>query len=261
MTNNRLALLKIGGGDELDLADLCAQASRLCAAGWRLVIVHGGGRALTEHLEASGIATRFVGGRRYTDDAVLNAALAVFCGPVNKRIVQALANAGVNAAGVSAVDGNLIRVRPYAEADLGWVGQIDAVNPALVETLLAASFVPVIAPLAIGNDGEIYNVNADTVAGALARALAADALVFASNVPGVLDAQGQTVPLVTPADAMRLAQSGAITGGMIPKLESALELLDAVKDVFIVDGSVAGSIETALSGRCGAGSRLSREAN
>lgn len=240
-------VIKIGGGDELDLPELCRQVKRL-SNDHRLVIVHGGGRALSAELERSGAGTRFVDGLRYTDDHVLAAAIKVFCGTVGKEIVRALARSGVAAAGISGIDGGLIRVTLESSGRLGRVGQVESVETGLLHALLAAGITPVVAPLGIDARQRIYNVNADSIAGAVARALGAGALVFVSNVPGVLDREGRTVELVTPRIADRLQRSGAVDGGMIPKLQSALELLDQVGSVHIVDGARAGSIESALAG-------------
>ena len=240
-------VIKIGGGDELDLPDLCGQINRL-RNDHPVVIVHGGGRALSAELERSGARTRFVDGLRYTDDRVLEAAVKVFCGTVGKEIVRALARSGVAAAGISGIDGGLIRVIPEPSGRLGRVGQVAGVETGLVDALLAAGITPVVAPLALDAGGQVFNVNADSIAGAVARALGAEALVFVSNVPGVLDRNGRTVELVTPQIAGELQRSGAVDGGMIPKLQSALELLDHVGSVHIVDGSRAGSIEASLVG-------------
>lgn len=240
-------VIKIGGGDELDLPELCGQVARL-RGDHPVVIVHGGGRALSLELERSGARTRFVDGLRFTDDRVLETAIKVFCGTVGKEIVCALARSGVTAAGIAGIDGGLIRVTPEASGRLGRVGQVDSVDTGLLDALLATGITPVVAPLGIDARQLVYNVNADSIAGAVARALGAWALVFVSNVPGVLDRQGRTVDLVTPRIAGELQRSGAVDGGMIPKLESALGLLDHVGSVHIVDGARAGSIESALAG-------------
>lgn len=247
-------VIKIGGGDELDLADLCRQVERLRRR-HPVVIVHGGGRALSLELERSGVKTRFVDGLRYTDDQVLAAAVMVFCGTVGKAIVGALDRAGVPAVGISGIDGGLIRVTRERGGRLGWVGRIEEVESGVLRALLAAGLTPVVAPLGLDARARIHNVNADSIAGAVARALGAGALVFASNVPGVLDRDGRTVDLVTPEIAAELRRSGAVDGGMIPKLESALDLLDHVGSVHIVDGARAGSIERALAGD-GGGTRF-----
>ena len=249
-------VIKIGGGDELDLADLCSQVKRL-RQDYAVVIIHGGGRALSRELEHSGAATQFVDGLRYTDDVVLDAALKVFCGSVGKGIVSALGRAGVAAAGISGIDAGLIQVVPEPTGRLGRVGQVRAVETAVLVALLGAAITPVVAPLGVDAAGRIYNVNADAIAGAVGRALRAGRLVFVSNVPGVLDNDGQPVGLVTPEIASRLQESGAIAGGMIPKLQSALELLDHVGEVHMVDGARSGSIESALAGRAG-GTRFAR---
>lgn len=243
-------VIKIGGGDELDLPELCGQVNRL-RNDHAVVIVHGGGRALSAELERSGAQTRFVDGLRFTDDRVLEAAIKVFCGTVGKEIVRALARSGVTAAGISGIDGGLIRVTPEPSGRLGRVGQVEVVETGLLQALLAAGITPVVAPLGMDGQQGVYNVNADSIAGAVARTLGAGALIFVSNVPGVLDRDGRTVDLVTPRIAEQLQQNGAIDGGMIPKLQSALELLEHVGSVHIVDGARAGSIEDALAGNRG----------
>ena len=240
-------VIKIGGGGELNLPELCGQVRRL-RNHHSIVIVHGGGEALSAELERSGAKTKFVDGLRFTDDLVLEAAIKVFCGSVGKEIVCALGRSGVVAAGMSGIDAGLVRVTPEPSGRLGRVGQVEMVDIAILQAMLAAGITPVVAPLGVDKQQQIYNVNADSIAGAVARSLEAEALVFVSNVPGVLDRGGRTVELVTPQIAEELRQSGAIDGGMIPKLQSALDLLDQVGSVHIVDGARAGSIECALAG-------------
>ena len=252
-------VLKIGGGDDLDLPDLCRQVGRLRDRGHRVLIVHGGGRALSANLSDSGVESRFVDGLRYTDDAVRSAAVGVFAGTVNKKIVAELSRARVLAVGICGIDGQLITVVPEQAGRLGWVGEIVAVNPTAINLLLDAEITPVVAPLGLDANGQIYNVNADTVAGRLARELGAAALVLASNVPGVLDRSGALVERITPDVARRLVDEGAISGGMIPKLAAALDLLDAVGSVHIVDGARAGAVEAVLAGRPGSGTQIIAE--
>lgn len=223
-----MRLLKIGG-NELDNADFLAGLGRAVAAlDEPVVIVHGGGAAIAALQERLGLPVRKVDGIRVTDAAALAVTEMALSGAANKQLVRALLAAGVRAAGISGIDGGLLRCRPktHPTVDLGLVGTIDRVEPALVLHLLGVGFVPVVSPLSLGADGQPYNVNADEAACALASALASDALDFVSNVPGVLQG-GHVLPQLTPTQAEALIASGVIAGGMIPKVRAALAAVAA----------------------------------
>ena len=210
-----------------------------------LVVVHGGGRTLTEWLEKTGVQSEFVNGLRATDDAALDVALAVLGGLVNGELVAALRAAGVDAVGVTGIDGGLLRARRRHE--LGRVGGVTSVRTEFVDALLSAGFVPVVAPLALDEDGEPCNVNADEAASALAAALGAR-LVLLTDTDGVLDADGSRIAEIDRAQASDLAERGVIATGMLPKVTGAVEALDnGAVDVVIADGRAPRALERALA--------------
>jgi acetylglutamate kinase len=222
-------------------ADLAHAAKEALAAGHELVLVHGGGnqiRALTRRL---GIEDRYWEGLRVTDAETAEVVLAVLAGSVNKHVVAALGAAGVRACGVSGADGDTFTARPLrAEGiDLGYVGEVHAADARLVEALLAAGIVPVVATVAPrdarveGPRDRFYNLNADLCAGPLAREFRADAMLFLTDVPGVLGASKQRLARLTPTECGRLREEGVITGGMIPKVDAALAAARAAPDTLV----------------------------
>jgi acetylglutamate kinase len=239
-----VVVLKVGG-NELDdpvfLEGLARAVQSVVGEGHFPVVVHGGGKAIADLQGKLGIQPRFIEGLRVTDAASLDIAEMVLSGLMNKRVVRALVNAGVRAAGISGVDDGTIYVEPmwHPLGDLGRVGEIQDVDPHLIQTLIAAEIVPVVSPISFGaHDALSYNVNADHAATAIAAKLGAIKLVFISNVPGVLVA-GQVCRAVTANQAEAWIDEGIITGGMIPKVRSALEA---------VRGGVAQAVITNLAG-------------
>ncbi|MGL4648229.1 MAG: acetylglutamate kinase [Caldilineaceae bacterium] len=223
-----VVVLKVGG-NELDDPDflfgLVQAVQTLLAEGNAPVIVHGGGKAVTDYQNRLGLEERRIEGLRVTDEASLDLAEMVLSGLMNKRIVRALVHAGVRAAGISGVDDGTIYVEKmwHPLGDLGRVGEVQDVDPYLINTLLAARIVPVVSPISFGAlDAQSYNVNADHAATAIAAKLGAIRLVFVSNVPGVMVA-GRVARAVTAPQAEAWIEEGIITGGMIPKVRSAIE--------------------------------------
>ena len=207
------------------------------------VLVHGGGRDIAAMQERLNLPVIKVEGLRVTDAESLFVAQMVLSGHTNKQVVRALLAAGLDAVGLSGVDGGLLRCRKKAHptADLGLVGEIVSARGDLLRGLLAMGIIPVVSPISLGLDGQTYNVNADEAAGAIALALPAAALDFVSNVPGVLDG-GRRLPELTAARADELISSGVISGGMIPKVRTALEAVGrGVPQVRIVDLAGLGS--------------------
>lgn len=243
------AVIKYGGHamDDPALGVSFAEGlARLSARGMRLAVVHGGGPQISEMLERLNIPSRFENGLRVTDGATMQVVEMILCGQVNKGVVGLFQRHGVRAVGISGKDGRLLEAGPLSER-LGLVGEIRGVNPALVAALLDASFLPVIAPVAGGEKGESYNVNADTAAGALAGALEADYFVLISDVPGVLDAEKKLIPALNRRDVARLVQEGIVFGGMIPKVLSCLHALDeGCRRALILDGRAESSLERYL---------------
>lgn len=223
-----MQVLKIGGNELGDAGFLENMARAVVAMSEPVVIVHGGGRAIADMQTRLGLQATKVDGLRVTDAESLSVSQMVLSGQANKSIVVALIKAGVDTVGISGVDGGLLRCvkKEHPTADLGYVGQIAAVRPAMIHYLVAQGITPVISPISLGFDGQIYNVNADEAAGALAAALEATMLSFISNVPGVLDQDNQPIASLTPAQTERLIQSGIIHDGMVPKVRAALAVIE-----------------------------------
>ena len=220
-------VIKVGGNELADpvfLQRLARNVQKMIVQDGRPpIIVHGGGKAIAQLQASLGLETRKVDGLRVTDAASLEAAEMVLSGPSNKLIVKALLAAGVEAIGLSGVDGRILQAhkKQHPAADLGYVGEITAVNTTPIRQLTDLGYVVVLSPISLGRDGHTYNVNADEVATAVAAALNARQLDFVSNVPGVLQ-DGRLLPRLTPAAAEQLITNGVITDGMIPKVRAAL---------------------------------------
>ena len=247
--NNATVVIKYGG-HAMDKPELCTafatDLAQLSAQDMGFVVVHGGGPQISALLKRLNIESRFENGLRVTDEAAMAAVEMVLCGQVNKAVVASFAAHGARAAGISGRDGNLLRAVVKNPA-LGLVGEVEAVDPALILCLLEGDFVPVVAPVANGPDGQALNINADTAAGALAGALAADYFILISDVPGVLDAEGRLITSLTRAEIEKLRAEGVITGGMIPKVESCLHALDAgCQRALILDGRSPSSLRRYL---------------
>ena len=246
---SRTVVIKFGG-HAMDKEALCAAFAEdlavLSAEGTRSVVVHGGGPQISALLERLHIESRFENGLRVTDEATMQAVEMVLCGQVNKDVVRRFAAHGVRAAGISGRDGGLL-LASVRQPALGRVGEVDKVDPALVECLLAGGFVPVVAPVASDAAGLPLNINADTAAGALAGALHADFFVLISDVPGVLDGEKRLIPTLDRARSQSLMAEGVINGGMIPKVGSCLHALDAgCRRALILDGREPGSLRRYL---------------
>jgi acetylglutamate kinase len=236
---------------------VCEDAAALAGAGARLVLVHGGGPELSALMRQLGKEPRFVDGLRYTDAQTVDAALMALAGSVNKSLVARLQAQGARAVGLCGVDGGMIRAEKLEEPDLGFVGKVASVDAALLKTVLDAGYIPVIATVGLGADGQIYNINADTAAGALAAALHADRLVSMSDVRGVLrgkDDENSLIPEIGLAELDGLIAAGVVTGGMIPKVGCCAEAIKAgVAEASIIDGRVPHALLRELGARPGIG--------
>jgi acetylglutamate kinase len=226
------------GGNELDRPGFLSElASSLQDVPQEVVVVHGGGMAVDDLQQRLGIQPVKIEGMRVTDDDTLQAVVMALCGWINKRIVAELTGRGVDAVGLCGVDGALLRVRRLVtgEVDLGWVGEITDVRVELLNMLLAQGMTPVVAPVSLGPGAQLFNVNADQAAAAIAAALRAEAIDFVSNVQGVV-VDGDVVETLDEVRAAELIGQGKIHGGMIPKVNAALEALSAgVSAARIVD--------------------------
>lgn len=217
-------VLKIGGNELSQPLFLKGLAEAVAQAQEPVVIVHGGGKAIADLQSRLGLETIKVDGLRVTDEDSLTVAQMVLTGLANKQIVTALLAAGVDAIGVSGIDGGLLRCQKKAHptADLGYVGQIVSVRGEMIKQLTAQGYTVVISPISLGDDMHCYNVNADEAASAVAVALDSDLLDFVSNVPGVMQ-QNRVIPALTPSETDALIESGVIRDGMVPKVRAALE--------------------------------------
>ncbi len=243
----RTFVIKYGGAamtDEKLKHTFAKDVTLLRKIGINIVIVHGGGKGITEIAGKLGLETRFVEGQRYTDENTIDVVLMVLAGGVNKEIVHQINRNGGNAVGLCGVDNLLLKARKHFTngTDLGLVGEIVSVNVPFLQLLLQNGMMPVIAPLGVGESGEVYNVNADLGAAAVATALKAEKLVYLSDVEGIL-VDGALVSTLTKDEAERMIDRGDIFGGMIPKVTSAFATLETgVQKVHIVDGRVKHSL-------------------
>lgn len=204
------------------------------------VIVHGGGPAISSTLEKLGIETEFVNGLRKTNEAVLDVVEMVLAGQINKEIVRKIQLSGARAIGLSGVDGHLIQAEPVVNAhEVGLVGDVTKVNAELIQGIVKMGYMPVIAPVGLGEDGgQRYNINADTAAGAVASHLGVERMIVVTDVPGIMNREKQVLPSVTVKQIDEMIASGEIYGGMIPKVRAAVQCIQGkVREVIIVNGA------------------------
>jgi acetylglutamate kinase len=253
-----VVVVKFGGnamGDADAMAEFARDIVLMKQVGMNPVVVHGGGPMINEMLDKLGIESKFIRGKRVTDQATVEVVEMVLTGLVNKRIVQAIMDEGGRAVGLSGKDDDLM----VAEADdpeLGFVGRPVEMNVQVLRDLYGAGIIPVVAPVATGMDFlETFNVNGDTAAGAIAGALKADRLLLLTDVAGVKDADGKVLTQLNPDQIRALIADGTIAGGMIPKVETALKAIeDGVRAVVILDGRLPNASLLELFTEHGAGS-------
>lgn len=255
-----VVVVKFGGnamGDDDAMAEFARDVVLMRQVGVNPVVVHGGGPMINEMLTKLGIKSEFVRGKRVTDKATVDVVEMVLCGLVNKRIVQAIMDAGGRAVGISGKDDDLM-VCVADDPELGFVGRPVEMNVQVLRDLYKAGIIPVVAPVATGMaDNETFNVNGDTAAGAIAGALQADRLLLLTDVSGVKNAAGDVVTQMTPEEVCQMMADGIISGGMIPKTETALAALDAgVRAVVILDGRIPNACLLELFTDHGAGSLI-----
>ncbi len=234
------ALIKIGGSLLDDAAmrnDIAGQIASIAASGVHVTVVHGGGKQMTRFLEERGVESRFVGGLRVTTEETIDAVLKVLAGTVNTQLVAALGAAGAKAVGLTGIDAGLA-VAEQLDPALGFVGRIVSSDTHVLKALAHAGLTPVVACVAGGAQGEVYNVNGDWMAVAIASSWEADRLVFLTDVPGVLGADKAIIPALTAAECRELIEKGIAAGGMQAKLNAAIDAVEnRVHEVRIVKGS------------------------
>jgi acetylglutamate kinase len=272
---NKTFVVKIGGeiaDDEATLHSFCEEVALLSQVGIHVVMVHGGGKQATQLSQQLGIEPKMVQGRRITDEKTLDVVMMVFAGTINTEILAALREYGAEAVGISGVDGGIINAvkRPPKKVvdektgqeemvDYGHVGDIESIDPKLLQTLLAADFVPVMASLGGDDAGNILNINADTVASEIASALKAEKLILVTDVEGILRDDKSLISRVTPQEIDELIKSGVIRGGMVPKAQSAVEALkDGVQSVHIITGKKPSTLLAEVFTETGSGTMIHR---
>lgn len=261
------------GGHAMGDADLGKAFARdvalLRQSGVEPIVVHGGGPQIGAMLERMGIKSEFRGGMRVTDKPTVEIVEMVLAGSINKRIVADFNAEGARAIGLSGKDGNMVKAVKLRRStrnpdsnieqiiDLGFVGEPDEVDVAVLDMVAGSGLIPVVAPVAFGDDGCTYNVNADTFAGAIAGAMDADRLLFLTDVPGVLDGEGKLIDRLTVKEARKMIQEGTISGGMIPKVETCIDALErGVEAVVIVNGKTPHAVLLELFTEHGAGTMI-----
>ncbi len=252
-------VIKFGGnamGDDEAMGSFARDIVLMRQVGVNPVVVHGGGPMINDMLERLGVESHFVHGKRVTDAATMEVVEMVLAGRVNKRIVQAINDEGGRAVGLTGKDAKLM-VCDQTDPDLGFVGTPADMDPTVLTKLFEAEIIPVIAPIGMGREGETFNVNGDTAAGAVAAALTADRLLLLTDVEGVKDSDGKVITELQARNIRDLTEAGVIAGGMIPKTETALMALEGgVRAVVILDGRTPNACLLELFTEHGAGSLI-----
>ncbi len=255
---NTTVVVKFGGNamvDEALQSSFARDIVLMKIVGINPIVVHGGGPQIGELLERLGIQSRFVDGMRVTDEQTMDVVQMVLGGLVNKDIVSLIQTHGGRAIGITGKDGELIRARRMSMKrsspelsepeiiDIGHVGEVERIDTAVIDLLVRSDFIPVIAPIGIGPDGASYNINADVVAGRVAEALKASKLILLTNTPGLMDREGRVLTGLTAERVQELIRDGTIHGGMLPKIQHALEAVEnGVSSAHIIDGRVAHAV-------------------
>jgi acetylglutamate kinase len=269
--DGQTVVIKFGGhamGDEALASAFAQDVVYLKLSGVNPIVVHGGGPQIAAMLKRLAIKSEFVNGLRVTDKPTVEVVEMVLAGTINKEIVSAINRQGGKAVGISGKDANLMLARKITEmpdpqsnimraVDLGYVGDPEDVNPHIVDVISQSDLIPVIAPVGLSRDGQTLNINADTFASALAAKMKAKRLLLLTDVEGVLDERKRLIPELSVAEARRLIKAGAITGGMIPKIEGCIDVVEAgVEAVAIIDGRVPHCVLLELFTEHGVGTLL-----
>ncbi|MBE6755378.1 MAG: acetylglutamate kinase [Clostridia bacterium] len=247
--NNKIIVIKYGGNaminEELKAA-VMGDMVLLSLIGIKVVLVHGGGPEITEMLGKIGKETKFYNGLRVTDEESAKIVQMVLAGKINKNLVNLLQNIGGKAIGLSGMDGGLIEAKPIDFENLGYVGEITNVNTQPILDVLEMGYIPVVSTVGCDKEGNVYNINADTAAAAIAGSLGAECLISMTDICGILrdkDDPSTLIPLINVSEAPQLMREGIISGGMIPKIECCIEAIRrGVGKVFVMDGRVPHSI-------------------
>jgi len=238
--------IKLGGSVLEDAGirnHLLLQVLALAGQGHEMIVVHGGGKSLSRRLSQLKMASRFINGLRVTDAETLAVAIMVLAGEVNKKIVSELVGLGAQALGICGADADAVRCLPVSDlpgytAEIGFVGKPSHVNRSFFDLVLGSGLIPVVCSIALGPNGQLYNINADQMAAACAWGTGSSALIYLTDVPGVMDESGAVLNRINRAEISQLRSRGILSGGMLPKTDSCLEALEAgVESVFILPGS------------------------
>jgi len=265
-------VIKYGGHAMIDRElknDFTMDITLMNYIGLNPVVVHGGGPQIEEVLEKMGKSSKFIEGLRVTDEEIMEVVEMVLVGKVNKEIVSLINHQGGKAVGLSGKDGDLITAKKFKLSslyskttarkvkDIGLVGEVESVNPLVIETLDRSKFIPVIAPIGIGKDGQTYNINADMVAGKIASALKAEKLILLTDTRGVLDKNGTLISSMNEKKAKTLIKKGQISGGMIPKVNCCVQALkEGVAKAHIIDGRIKHAILLEIFTDVGIGTQI-----
>ncbi len=263
-------VIKFGGnamGNDDEMAAFARDIVLMKQCNVNPIVVHGGGPMINEMLTRLDIRSEFIDGKRVSDEKVVEVVEMVLSGRINKRIVQAINAQGGKAVGISGKDANLmicekdiktvLRDGREERVDLGFVGKPVEMNPEVLQRFLGSAFIPVVAPVGTGRNGETYNVNGDTAAGAIAAAMKADRFLLLTDVAGVKDADGNVLTQLSAAEVRDLTEKGVISGGMIPKTQTALDAIDGgVRAVVILDGRSPNAVLLELFTAHGAGTLI-----
>jgi acetylglutamate kinase len=272
--DSKTVVVKYGGNAMVEgvTEDFAQDIVLMKQTGIEPVVVHGGGPQIGDMLKRLSINSTFIDGLRVTDQAAIDVVEMVLTGSINKQIVSGINAAGGRAVGVSGKDGNLILARKLERmkldpntlenkpVDLGFVGIPEKISPEVLRRIMQSDLIPVIAPIGVGRKGETFNINADTVSGAVASAMQAERLILLTDVEGVLDQDRKLIPNLTVAQARKLIENGTIRGGMIPKIETAIDAVEAgVKAAVILDGRIPHVVLLELFTEHGAGTLITAE--
>lgn len=264
--NSKIVVIKYGGNaminEELKM-NVIKDVVLLSEIGVKVILVHGGGREINRTLDKMGKETQFINGLRYTDEETIDVVQMVLAGKTNKDLVKLIMQKGGNAVGISGVDNQLIIAKKHeSEDDLGYVGDVDKINPNIIIDMLDKGYIPVIASVGTDEEGHTYNINADTAAAEIAGALGAENMILVSDIPGLLadkDDEGTLIPLVHVYEVNSLIEKGIIGGGMIPKVDCCVRAIrQDVKKAVIIDGRIPHSILIEMLSKEGIGTMFKR---